>query len=165
MQLPPITAPGALAAPFVRAWRLSGDEAASGMLFGVLGFLVDPVFWVGVLLLALFSAWDWLLGTRLAVWRREYDGDRAYNGILSKMSGVFVVVGLRVFVEYLRASGVPMPAEMTVGIAGAVLNSVLIVSEVKSIGEKQVQLGGSSLAPVIRMLDRILRIERKEGES
>lgn len=164
MQAPVTTAPAAVVAPFMRFWRLTEDEKTTSVLFGMLSFMVDPVFWVGIMILALFSAWDWLLGTRLAVWRREYDGDRAYNGLLSKMTGVFVVVGLRLFVEWLRASGVPMPAEMTVGVAGAVLTSALIVSEVKSIGEKQVQLGGGSLAPVIRMLDRILRIERKEGE-
>src|SRR5690625_6429355 len=111
MQYPPLTAPAALAAPMVRVWRLTGDEKVAGAIYGLLGWLIDPVFWLGLLLLAGLGAWDWILGTRLAALRDEYDGDRAYNGLLSKLTGVVLVVGLRALVEYLRASGVPMPTE------------------------------------------------------
>lgn len=164
MQTPVTTAPAALVAPLMRFWRLEDHERAAGVLYGVLGWLIDPVFWLGLLILAGLGAWDWILGTRLASQRDEYDGDRAYNGLLSKLSGVVLVVGLRALVEYLRASGVPMPADMTVQALAAILTGALIVSEIKSIGEKQVQLGGGSIAPVIRLLDRIIGIEREKVE-
>lgn len=160
ISFPVTTAPAALAAPFVRFWRLEDHERAASVVFGLLGFLVDPVFWVGLLLLAGLGAWDWVLGTRVAHSRDEYDGGRAYNGLLSKLTGVVLVVGLRTLVEYLRASGVPMPADMTVQALAAVLTGALIISEIKSIGEKQVALGGGSLAPVIRILDRLIGIDR-----
>lgn len=158
---PITTAKAALAGPFVRLMRLDDTERYSSAVFGLLGFLVDPVFWLGLLLLAGFGVWDWVLGTRLAHLRKEYDGDRAYNGLLSKMTGVVLVIGLRALVEYLRASGVPMPADMTVQALAGILTAALVVSEIKSIGEKQVNLGGGSLAPVIRLLDRIIGIERE----
>lgn len=164
MQYPPVTAPGALAAPFVRMWRLDDDERAASVIYGLLGWLVDPVFWLGLLILVGFGMWDWILGTRLASQRNEYDGDRAYNGLLSKLTGVVLVVGLRALVEYLRASGVPMPADMTVQAMAAILTGALVVSEVKSIGAKQVHLGGGSIGPVIRLLDRLIGIDRERGE-
>src|SRR5690606_13433331 len=159
MQYPPVTAPGALAAPFVRLWRLEDHERGAGVIYGLFGWLVAPVFWLGLLILAGFGVWDWILGTRLAHLRDEYDGDRAYNGLLSKLTGVVLVVGLRALVEYLRASGVPMPADMTVQAMAAIITGALIVSEIKSIGAKQVHLGGGSIGPVIRLLDRIIGIE------
>lgn len=164
MQLPPTTAPAALVAPFVRAWGLSGDEAASGVLFGALAFVFDPIYWLGVGLLVVVSVWDWLLGTRAALRRKEYDGSRALNGLISKATGVVLIFALRGLVEYLRASGLPMPADMTVQAAGATLTAIFIVSEIRSIGEKQVEFGSRTLAPVIRFLDRIIGIDRKEVE-
>lgn len=163
-QLPANNVQSALAAPFLRISRLDDQERAASVALGLLGWIADPVLWFGLAILVGFGLWDWILGTRLAHQRGEYDGDRAYNGLLSKVTGVVLVVGLRALVEYLRASGVPMPADMTVQAAAAVLTGALIVSEVKSIGEKQVQLGGGSIAPLIRLLDRLIGI-RREGEE
>jgi hypothetical protein len=165
MQYPPTTAPGAIAAPLVRAWRLTEDEKVASAVYGLLGFLLDPVFWFGIAILFAFSAWDWILGTRVAVTDDRFDGARAYNGVLSKVTGIFMAIGLRAFAEYLKAEGVPVAIGAAVHVGGVGFTGALIVGEIRSISVNQARLGSnSSLMPIVRMLDRILGIDRKEGE-
>lgn len=170
MQLPATTAPAAIAAPFVRGWHYIEGERAATATYALLGFLFDPVFWFGLAILGWFGIWDWVLGVRLAYRTDTYDDARATNGIISKLTGFAVLGGCRALVEFFRASGLPMPAEMTVGIAGALFTGALVISEMRSISRKEIALlGHSSLEPVIQLLDLILRIKRPapkpEGES
>lgn len=157
--LPANTAPAALLAPFIRFWRLEVDEKAVSAAAGIFAFLIDPVFWMGFFLLALFGAWDWLLGTRLASWRDQYDGARAYNGILSKLTGLVLVFGFRALSGWASLAGI-LPAEAAAGVVGSIATAGLILAEIKSIGEKQVQLGGGSLGPIVRMFDRLFGLDR-----
>jgi hypothetical protein len=158
------TAPSALAAPFIRLWRLDEDERTVGVLIGLFGFLADPIFWGGLGLLAFFGAWDWILGTRIAVWRDEYDGARAYNGILSKLTGLILVFGFRALSGWAALAGI-MPAEAVAGVIGSAATAGLILAEIKSIGGKQVELGGGSLTPIVRMFDRLFGIDRTKEDS
>jgi hypothetical protein len=153
-----------LIAPLVRIWRLDLDEKAVGAIMGIFGFLADPVFWAGFGLLAFFGAWDWLLGTRLATWRDKYDADRAYNGILSKLTGLVMVFGFRALAGWADKAGI-MPAEAVAGVIGSAATAGLILAEVKSIGAKQIELGGGSLTPIVRMFDRLFGIDRTKEDS
>lgn len=159
VQLPATTALAALSAPLIRLWRLTEQERAVSVLAGIFGFLWDPVFHVGLGLLLFFNAWDWLLGVRLASWRREYDGAIAFNGALSKLTALVLVVGLRTLEAWAPAAGIA-PGAVAAGLIANGALAGLIVVEMKSVGEKYVALGGGSLAPLFGALDRLLGARR-----
>lgn len=163
VQLPATTALAALLAPIVRLWRLTDQERAASVLMGIFGFLWDPVFHVGLGLLLFCNASDWLLGVRLASWRKQYDGAIAFNGALSKLVALVLVIVLRVLEAWAPAAGIA-PGGIAAGVIANGAMAGLIFVEMKSIGEKYVALGGGSLAPLFSAFDRLLGTRKGGAE-
>lgn len=145
------TAASALVAPLIRLRQTNADDRAASVVAGILGFVWDPVFWVGIGLLMALNAWDYILGYRVADLEDRWSGTVAFNGALSKLTALVLLVALRVLEAWLPEAGVTGDVA-THGFLATTATAGLIISEFHSILRNDRRLGGRALAPIHRAI-------------
>lgn len=152
-----------LLSPFERLRHASAEDVTLGVTAAIFGFLWDPLFWVGFGILFLLNGWDYLLGVRIAYSRDEFVGHRAFNGALSKITGLLLLFTLRVVEAWAPLAGLTVGGIETGGMIATGATAVLILVEVHSIDQHARELGGRGLGPVRRALDFLFDGAGQEG--
>jgi hypothetical protein len=127
----------ALVAPFHRI-----DEAPLwGKLLGAVGglgaFLITDLFTSALFLIVASGAYDYFLGTRIARLRGTYDSLMAHAGALSKVSGVALMMLVRMSEHWMLTAGLVN----TRGWIAAALTLSLFAVDLESIQQKREELG------------------------
>lgn len=118
------------------------DAPSWGRIFAVAGacltYLVTDVFTTALFLIVASGAFDYMLGVRAARIRKAYDAQIAHAGFVSKISGVALMMLVRMLEAWLTQAGIVE----TRGMIAAGLTLSLFAVDLTSIQDKRVELGG-----------------------
>lgn len=153
----------ALAGPVRRLIQTSESERAASTLAGIFAFLWSPIFWVGYGTLFILNCLDFALGVRVA--GADYDGDRALNGAISKLTALILLFVLHVLEHWAPAAAAAVGVDVagTRGALAFAATCALILVEIRSIGAKTQALGTNSLGPLLSALDKLFN-RGKQGQ-
>lgn len=143
----------AFVAPVVRLWEAPNYAKVVSALTGFVGYLWGDVITLLLVLLVLFSGWDFVLGREVARINGKLSVDRARIGWLTKGTSVFLVMGIRVFEFWGSEHGIPGLGH-TNGFISAAVGMAFWVGELESIVGHQVALGSKPnrvIGPLVRL--------------
>lgn len=128
----------ALIVPFDRLgdtprWGVFGASFAAAWQYAI-----TDIFTTALFLIVLSGMFDYLLGVRAAKLRRAYDSEIAHAGFLSKISGVGLMMLVRIAEQWMLSAGVVD----THGWIAAALTLSLFAVDLESIQAKREELGG-----------------------
>ncbi len=125
--------------------RSSWPAKLTGALAALANFAVNDLFSGLLLIFMASSTWDYFLGRRAAAHEGKFDSRASYNGLVAKMSGVVILLLIRL-VEYwalrhdlldiLRLGG-----EIPSGIISTGFVAIALYDQWKSIAKNHERLG------------------------
>lgn len=130
-----------LLSPFSRIQVLTDDDRAKSVVLSTLSLVYDHVFLIGFCVLVVLNALDYLLGVGLARAEGRFQGELAYIGALSKVSGLFMALLFRLAEWWAHAAGI-FPIDTGGMLASAAIFG-LMMAEFHSLIEKRRRIAGS----------------------
>lgn len=124
-------------APFDRLLDAPNWAHAFGVIGSVLTYLVTDLFTSALFLIAASGCVDYMLGIRIAKARKVYDPAIAHAGVISKISGIAIMMLARMAEYWMMNAGVVN----TRGMIAAGLTLSLFAVDLDGIQAKREQLG------------------------
>jgi hypothetical protein len=151
----PVSSPlHAIVSPMDRLASASPEIQVGAMLIAAIQWVARDLF-AGALMLVIFAGVsDYLLGGRIARMKGEWNGNAARNGVVGKMSGVFLCLLIRFFEAWLAQQ-----ADLnTHGAVATGLAVSLFAVEVQSIAFHRESVGARPIPILSSILDWMQRM-------